>query len=147
MQVTRNGGFEAVESTDGKVLYYIKLGKGLWSTPVAGGEETSVLPAADAGAWEPADSGIYYFDQALRPSDSGAPLMLLGQALPRPPDSETPLMLFRLADGKPIEIVRPPKLLTVSNSQKVSVTRDGRWIAWVQLDHEDADLILIDNFR
>ena len=28
-----------------------------------------------------------------------------------------------------------------------TITRDGRWIAWSQLDHEDSDLMLLENFR
>ena len=28
-----------------------------------------------------------------------------------------------------------------------SVTRDGRWILWAQVDHVDSDLMLLENFR
>ena len=45
VQVTRNGAYDALESPDGKLLYFVKSGRrpGLWSVPVDGGEETSVL--------------------------------------------------------------------------------------------------------
>ena len=28
-----------------------------------------------------------------------------------------------------------------------SVTRDGRWMVWAQIDHLDSDLMLIEHFR
>jgi len=37
-QVTRGGGWAAMESDDGKTLYFSRRGGGLWATPVAGGE-------------------------------------------------------------------------------------------------------------
>ena len=29
----------------------------------------------------------------------------------------------------------------------MAVTQDGRTIAWTQIDHQDTDLMLIENFR
>ena len=48
VRVTKNGGFEALVSPDGKTLYYSKLDRidpssgsaHLWKVPVEGGEET-----------------------------------------------------------------------------------------------------------
>ena len=42
LQLTRRGGAEALESPDGRVIYYTKvpeIGRGLWSVPADGGEE------------------------------------------------------------------------------------------------------------
>ena len=51
IQVTRNGGETALESPDGKSIYYTKGGhsksgpSGLWKMPLSGGEESQVLPS------------------------------------------------------------------------------------------------------
>jgi len=128
VQMTKNEAFEAVESTDGKLLYFINRGS-LWSMPTAGGEETLVLASVEPGNWEPADAGVYYLDSKRASTDNSMPLVL-----------------FRLPSRKTIPIAVIPKLVT-SNSQKISVTGDGRWITWTQLDHQDSDLLMIENFR
>ena len=49
VQITKGGGYNAVESFDGKALYYLKLGKRdvevgqIWKVPCEAGEETMVL--------------------------------------------------------------------------------------------------------
>ena len=49
MQVTRNGGSAAVESADGKTLFFVKTVAGnrtsLWRMPVGGGDEAQVVPS------------------------------------------------------------------------------------------------------
>jgi len=131
VQVTQNGGFDAGESTDGKLLYFTKAlaGGGLWSMPVEGGEETPVLPQVRGGLWAAAENGIYFLDLAALS-----------------PDGVTPLVWFSFAAHKLVQIgaVRKPIL---ANAPALTVTRDGRWIAWAQIDHEDADLMLVENFR
>ena len=64
-QVTREGGFEGFESTDGKLLYYAKgrLVPGIWQMPVTGGPETPLLDHNNAGYWRlwaVASKGIYF---------------------------------------------------------------------------------------
>ena len=65
VQVTRQGGFVAFESGDGKYLYYCKgFGPGIWRLPVEGGQEVPILPdqprAGCWGQWALADDGIYF---------------------------------------------------------------------------------------
>lgn len=45
IQITRNGGFRAVESHDGKLLYFSKgaTNTAIWKIPAAGGEETLLI--------------------------------------------------------------------------------------------------------
>jgi Tol biopolymer transport system component len=129
VQVTRNGGFEAIESIDGKLLYYSKTTGGLWSMPVEGGEETPVLPSVTSGYWAPAKNGIYYLDFGHRSSDGA-----------------TPVKLYNFSTRKTFEVgVIHKQFLTAAPG--FSATPDGRWIAWAQIDHQDLDLMLIDNFR
>ena len=128
-QVTRNGGFEAVESMDGSLLYYVKPDRrGLWSVGVEGGDETLVQPSIAAAYWTVGERGVYYLDVMRELRNESAPLVLLS-----------------LPDRKLVEIARIGK--TIGNTQVFSVSRDGRQVVWTQLDHEESDLMLIDGFR
>ena len=53
IQVTRNGGWVAFESPDGKFVYYTKevASSALWKMPVGGGEESQVLPSVFRSAF------------------------------------------------------------------------------------------------
>ena len=67
-QVTRDGGFAAFESPDGKYLYYAKGRSvfGLWRVPIAGGFEEPVLKHLKPGYWGwwgICDAGIVYADR------------------------------------------------------------------------------------
>ncbi len=42
IQITKKGGCEAIESADGKNIYYLKDDTTLWKVPSAGGEETQI---------------------------------------------------------------------------------------------------------
>jgi Tol biopolymer transport system component/DNA-binding winged helix-turn-helix (wHTH) protein len=63
-QVTRNGGYAALESYDGQTLYYSKLeGGGLWS--LSNGEERHLTDAPHLGDWGQfavTQDGIYLID-------------------------------------------------------------------------------------
>jgi Tol biopolymer transport system component/DNA-binding winged helix-turn-helix (wHTH) protein len=65
-RVTHHGGFAAVESYDGKTVYFTKfIGSGMWSVPAAGGEERRIVDAPRVGYWghfAPTDNGIYLLD-------------------------------------------------------------------------------------
>lgn len=65
-QVTRNGGFAAFESYDGKTLYYSRFeGGGLWSMPTGGGAEEHITDALHRGYWghfAVTEAGIYLLD-------------------------------------------------------------------------------------
>ena len=66
LQVTRHGGFEAKESPDGKLVYYVKGfrvgadGPGIWKTTIGGGEETRLLNQGMSGLWTVTSGGIYF---------------------------------------------------------------------------------------
>jgi Tol biopolymer transport system component/DNA-binding winged helix-turn-helix (wHTH) protein len=70
-EVTRHGGFLAIESYDGRTLYYSKFEDGgLWSIPVGGGPEERVTTALHRGYWghfAVTDSGIYLLDVDATP--------------------------------------------------------------------------------
>jgi Tol biopolymer transport system component len=63
VQVTRNGGFAAMESPDGKWLYYTKnqaLDTSLWKVALTGGEEIQVLPSVRINNVDLVPEGIYF---------------------------------------------------------------------------------------
>ena len=72
VQITRQGGFEAFESPDGKSVFYSK-GRGvagLWRVSTDGGEESAVAELAEAGYWRywtMTNKGIYFVVRVERP--------------------------------------------------------------------------------
>ncbi len=103
---------------------FTKAPRGLWSLPVTGGQETVVLESVRTGGVDVTDKGVYFL--------SG----LSGQVIQF--FSFGNHNLTRIGEiGKPVSTGRPP----------LSVTRDDRWIAWTQLDHQDSDLMLLESFR
>jgi hypothetical protein len=66
VRVTKNGGVYAIESDDGRFLYYSKyIQPGIWKMPVAGGEEVQVLdqPAGEQWFnWALTRNGIYFLN-------------------------------------------------------------------------------------
>jgi Tol biopolymer transport system component len=121
VQVTQNGAYDAIESVDGKLLYFTKVAKGLWSLPVVGGDETPVLESILPGSWDVTDKGVYFVSSQV-------------------------IQFLSFANRKLTRICEVAKPLTTT-APFFSVTRDGRWIAWAQIDHEDSDLMLLENFR
>lgn len=145
VQVTRNGGFEARESPDGTLLYFIKEGVadskardyekgsrpgGLWQMPLVGGEEKLVLTAVAHSYWAVADKGIYFVDFTEAPS----------------PASSKPVRFFSFEGGKTSQVAVIQKEV-LRNTPGLSVSRDGRWLSWAQVDHSGSDLMLAENFR
>ena len=131
VQVTKQGGFEAFESPDGRVLYYTK-GRGpggIWQVPVQGGEETPVLELKHAGYWRYwalLNDGIYF--------------------VAREADSSPRLKFFSFATRQ----VTPMATLEkepLSDPTGLSVSPDQRSILYVQADQSVSDIILVENFR
>jgi Tol biopolymer transport system component len=130
VQITRNGAYDAFESPDGKLLYFVKSGDapGLWSVPVDGGEETSVLGPVSQSYWAVADKGIFFLDltagvRALKPIK---------------------FFDFQTRKTRDIGSVQSP---VVGDIPGFSVSPDGRRMVWLQVDQADSDLMLIDKFR
>ena len=127
IQVTRNGGGNGFESLDGKFVYYSKgrYGTSLWKISVDGGDETQVLESLVS--WDGfvvVDAGIYFI-----------PTPAAGAA-------SSSINFLSFATGKIRSVAttdRPADGLTVSP--------DGRWILYTQLDQDVSELMLVENFR
>jgi Tol biopolymer transport system component len=133
MQVTRGGGLAALESDDGKFVYYSKgraLGPAsLWRVfgpkHGHGGNEVRVLESlADWSTFCVVADGIYFIPYA----DGGT----------------TGSIQFRaFTEGKSRQIAAIEKPVSVG----LAVSPDGARILYTQVDHEDNDLMLVEALR
>ena len=125
--VTRNGGFGAEESGDGRFLYYTTRGRatGLWRIPVGGGDEGGVLESVASHInFTVAPEGVYY--------------------IPLPEPGANPEVRFlRLATGENTLV----KALDKSVYSGLSLSPDARSLLYVQVDREGSDLMLVENFQ
>jgi Tol biopolymer transport system component/predicted Ser/Thr protein kinase len=123
-QVTRNSGNEPFESPDGKLLYYTN-NQGLWTLPIAGGDPKLVLAEPVFLLYALAGNSVYY-------------------GVRNPPG----LWVLRTDTGRKFEYVRFPKAAVGFDGGTVfSVSADERTILFTQMDRQDSDLMLVENFR
>ena len=128
VQVTRRGGFAALESPDGRHLYYSKgtrSGPALWKMPVNGGEETEVVAGiSDWSTFAPLDHGVYFIPR-------------------RGPTAPASIQFLSFADGAIRTIIAIAKPVFVG----LAVSPDGRSLLYTQIDQETSDLMLVERFR
>jgi Tol biopolymer transport system component/DNA-binding winged helix-turn-helix (wHTH) protein len=127
VQITRNGGIFAAESSDGSTLYFSKFeAPGIWKMPLNGGEELRVLdqPAGeDWWNWALVQNGIYFFDSNSAPNAA--------------------LKFFEFASGKTFPIFNSDN----SGAGGLTVSPNGRSILYVQRDLGESSIMLVKNFR
>ncbi len=126
VQITRNGGLFADESADGRFLYYSKYeAPGIWKVPLSGGEEKRVLDQAGEKEWYNwalGRNGVYFLKHRAKGGD---------------------LDFFEFATGK---------TTTISTSDKqpgvgLALAADGKTILYAETELEDANIMLVKNFR
>jgi serine/threonine protein kinase len=124
-QITRNGGMGAVESVDGKTLYFGKeTGTGsIWKMPVAGGPEEQLTDSLYRFNFAVTKRGIYYMTS--------------------PGEKRTSvLMFYDFTTGKSTAI-----LPMGAPEYGLDVSPDGRYLAYAQLDDPGSVLMLVENFH
>lgn len=131
VQVTHGGGFRAVESADGKYLYYARGRgqRGLWRRNLLDGKEEPVLESLQEwGWWALAPRSIYFFE------------------VPRSVHPQVHLKAFDIAERRTRELgtVRYP---VMSATATIAVSRDGRHLAYTQINSTEADIMLMANVR
>jgi Tol biopolymer transport system component/DNA-binding winged helix-turn-helix (wHTH) protein len=129
VQVTRHGGFAALESPDGKFLYYAKglTVPGLWRIPTEGGEESEIISSLEPGYWgywAVVENGIYYLDMKAKPGIDFFDFT-----------THRSKRVFDLEN-------RP-----ASGAPGLAVSPDRKSILYTQLDALNSDIILVENFR
>jgi hypothetical protein len=131
VQVTQQGGFEAFESPDGKLLYYTK-GRGpggIWQMPVAGGQERQLPELLNAGYrryWAVQNEGIYFVSAV---TGARAAINFFSFATHR---------VTRIGVMEKDPLQGPPGL---------TVSPDGRSVVYAQADQSISDIMLVENFR
>jgi Tol biopolymer transport system component/DNA-binding winged helix-turn-helix (wHTH) protein len=130
-QVTRNGGFDAVEAPDGKSLYYVqgRYTRGLWSVAVDGGQETKVpgLGSLTASSWTIIDNGILWIDVT----------------------ASNPPALIRFYDftTREVSMITEVPGYVIPTATGFHAVRNGAVMMWSQLDRSAHDLMLVERFR
>jgi Tol biopolymer transport system component len=140
VQVTKKGGGEGFESFNGDFVYYAKDGSpGIWKAPVGGGNEIQVLEYGRPGSWALTAEGIYFavINDAVEPTGVGG--------LSQQADA---IKFYSFATGRSgtvREFSRDTKILR--GFPTFSVSPDGQWIVYTQVDQTGSDLIFMENYR
>jgi serine/threonine protein kinase/Tol biopolymer transport system component len=129
-QVTQSGGCAAVESHDGRTLYYKRScdeSDALLARPTSGGEERMIAPCVDFFNYTVVPQGILHAD--CRPPED-------------PWRSERTVRLWDAATGRS----RPFTTIEANWLAGLSVSPDGRTIVWGR-SMFTTDLMMIEDFR
>jgi hypothetical protein len=131
VQITKRGGHRAVESFDGKMLYYLKGSQqgddvgAIWKVPCEGGEETPVI-----------NREILFLSWALRPE---------GIYFSTWNDRKYAIEFLSFQTGKitPFYQEESPNLRFF-----LTISPDGEWFLYNEYTTPaDSDLMLVENFR
>ena len=127
-RVTFRGGYNAIESPDGRFLYYAKKGEpGLWRTGLLGDEtETLVLGALepfDWGNWALTGDGIYFIRR-----EEGGPT----------------IRFYSFLTGRSSALAT---LADVPEHPSLAVSPDGRTLLYTHVDRNESDVLLVEDFR
>lgn len=127
IQLTKGGG-AGIESMDGKLFYYHKRQE-LWKTPVNGGEETLVTKEEInfMNKWAIGDQGLYFME-------------------PRTAEHKMILKLFGFETHRSAQIAILDQPFPAWDT-RLSLSADGRWLLYDQVDRNESDIMLIENFR
>ncbi|MBK5291447.1 MAG: PD40 domain-containing protein [Acidobacteriia bacterium] len=129
LQMTRAGGWMPLESPDGKTLYYSSVTgeMGIWKVPVQGGEEERVTGPT---SWQ-----IGFFGFAVTAE---------GIYYTAAPDARNRnfVRFHSFATGQSQPVVAAEGRFGLG----LSVSPDGRFVLFTQVDPPGSDLMLIENF-
>jgi Tol biopolymer transport system component/predicted Ser/Thr protein kinase len=123
-RLTTKGGQWPLESPDGQWVYYSHGNSSLWKVPRDGGEETQVLESVDRKAFAIVKEGVYFIP---KPDAAGG----------------YSIQFFNFATKR----IRSISTIESTIGSDLSVSPDGRWILYSQIDREGSDLMLVENFR
>ncbi len=129
MQITKDGAVRALESADGRFLYFNRDHKdGLWRLALSGPrQEQAVLPSFPAAMWPSwtlGKEGLYY----------------LGGNLTADRNSSVSINLYRPESGT-VSIVGYPEK---SPAPGLSVSPDGKSILYCQRDQSGSDILVLE---
>lgn len=138
-QVTRDGGFEPIESIDGKFIFYVAQGhvargnvardrtSKLKRIAVNGSQDTVILDRVLPAHWAVTERGIFFITRE-REFDA--------------------IDLYRPEDGKVTRVgLLPFRVATIGDIGRFTVSRDGRRALSHEVERWDSDIMMIDNFH
>lgn len=129
IQITRNGAYEPYESFDGRDIYFWKYqGGGVWRVGAQGGQEEPFPQLADyfhTRYFDVTRNGIYFIAHRNEPH---------------------PIQFFDFATSK-ISFVADIDNRMANGTPGLSVSPDGKWIAYAQVDYDSTDIYMVENFR
>ena len=136
LQLTRRGGFEAFESFEGNVIYYSKRDRqlGLWRIRPDGGDERPAPGLSEAGFWRywaVARDGVYFVPGTFRAETTSGP---------------HPIQFFSFGSGTTTTVAKIQKRL-IGGPAGLAVSPDGRSLLFAQVDQNDRDIMLVEEFR
>jgi Tol biopolymer transport system component len=134
VQVLREPIYEALESLDGKALYFTRrAGDGLWKSGPNGEAPTLISPDVRTNCWALSRAGIFYF-----PQNNASPVSwrLPGHVI----------FLLRPGTANPEQVLSTDAVLGL-DSPLISTSSDGTQLVWSQADTYIDDLVLVKNFR
>jgi hypothetical protein len=123
--VTRHGGYVAFESPDGRFVYYSK-GTGptsLWRVPIGGGGEEQVLDSILGLNFVVASDGVFF--------------------VPGHANDIWTIRFLNFRTGAVTIVARFEKFPQLG----LSLSPDGRQILYSQVDEDNSDLMLVENFH
>jgi Tol biopolymer transport system component/DNA-binding winged helix-turn-helix (wHTH) protein len=129
VQVTKKGGRAAFESVDGQFLYYAKNpDRNIWRLQLRDGQENQVSPEIHVehwSGWALSDNGIF----------------LLGEeSSPHPV-----LKFFDFSSNRIVDVANLKK--PVPWRSWISASADGKFLLYPQLDQQESNIMLLENFR
>ena len=128
-QVTDQGGYTCFESFDGRMLYYAKAPiprQPLFARPTGGGPETRVVDEILGRSFAVAEDGLYFFARTDIPG-------------------VTSLRFLDVARGRSRQVARLDVM--VAPGLGLTVSPDRKTILFTAFKPNNADLMLIENFR
>jgi Tol biopolymer transport system component/DNA-binding winged helix-turn-helix (wHTH) protein len=130
-QITRQGGFEPMESPDGRWLYFTqdRGSSSIWRLPTAGGAETPLFDFHQKNysrGWTVTSEGVYF---AVASSNT-----------------QSTIKFFSLSTGAEKTVAEIDRVLPSSVSG-LTVSPDGRWLLLPLFARRGSDLMMIENFR
>jgi Tol biopolymer transport system component len=130
IKLTDSEAGNAIESADGRTLYHsARFNSGLWQLPVEGGKAMRLLEFPERafwGYWALVEKGIYYIR-----SDG---------------KDHFTIDFFDFATRKS-RLFAPLEKMPTPWEKGLAVSADGKWLVYSQLDQNNSDIILVENFR
>ena len=126
LQLTKQGGFRGFESADAKFIYYAKTSSDpdIWRVQSSGGQESPVSPQLPLRRWRDwaLVDGMFFF------RDRSAPHPVL--------------RFFDFAKASVRDVTKLEK-----PGEWISAPADGKFVLYDQFDHEESNMMLLENFR